>query len=57
MEQYINLIKTKDVQKALLERRIQIHGWVFDMRTGKLKDLNFNTEMIAKELMDIDNIL
>lgn len=56
LEQCINLVKIGDVQKALLENRIQIHAWVFDMRTGKLIDLEFNTSKVAKEIIDIYNI-
>jgi len=56
IEQCLNLIKTRDVQKALLEKRISIHGWVFDMRTGKLIDLKFNTKKVAREILDIYNI-
>lgn len=56
LEQCINLVKINDVQKALLVKRIQIHAWVFDMKTGKLKDLEFNTDKVAKEIIDIYNI-
>lgn len=56
LEQCINLIKTRDVQKALIEKRIQIHGWIFDMRTGKLIDLEFNTKKVAKGIIDIYHI-
>ncbi|MBW7840518.1 MAG: carbonic anhydrase [Chitinophagaceae bacterium] len=55
-EQCINTLKTRDVQKALAEKRIQIHGWVFNMRTGKLTDLNFKAEKLAREIMDIYNL-
>ena len=44
IEQCINLVKTRDVQKALLEKRITIHAWVFDINTGQLIDLKFNTK-------------
>lgn len=57
LEQCINVVKTSDVQKALLEKRIQIHGWVFDMRTGKLIDLQFKTKKVAKEILDIYNVI
>lgn len=42
-EQCINIIKTAAVQKAS-ERGIQVHGWVFDMSTGKLIDLKIDFE-------------
>lgn len=57
LEQCINLVKTRDVQQALLEKRIEIHGWVFDMRTGRLIDLAFNTQKVDKEVLDIYNIV
>ncbi|MGK0291624.1 MAG: carbonic anhydrase, partial [bacterium] len=38
-EQCINVIKTADVQKNHKERNLQVHGWVFDIKTGKLIDL------------------
>lgn len=56
LEQCINLVKVNDVQRALLRNSIQIHAWVFDMKTGKLKDLEFNTNKVAKEIIDIYSI-
>lgn len=56
LEQCINLVKINDVQRALLEKRIEIHAWVFDMKTGRLIDLNFNTNRVTREVMDIYNI-
>lgn len=56
LEQCINLVKVTDVQRALKENRLEIHGWVFDMETGKLIDLNFNTEQVAKGIMDIYSV-
>jgi carbonic anhydrase len=38
-EQCINLIKTAAVQEAHKERGLLVHGWVFDIHTGKLIDL------------------
>ena len=52
-EQCINLIKTPDVQKALLEKRIEVHGWVFDLSTGKLIDLKIDFDKILKDIMKI----
>lgn len=56
LEQCINLVKINDVQRALLEKRIEIHAWVFDMKTGRLIDLKFNTNRVTREIMDIYNI-
>lgn len=56
LEQCINLVKIDDVQRALLAKKIQIHGWVFDMKTGDLIDLHFDTDEVAKEIIDIYSI-
>lgn len=52
-EQCINLIKTADVQKAYKERGIKIHGWVFDIQTGKLIDLHVDFDKIMHDIMEI----
>jgi len=49
-EQVYNLAKTSIVQKAWKERSLNIHGWVYDIKTGKINDLNF----LMDELVDID---
>ncbi len=53
LEQCINVAKTKEVQLAAIENRIRIHGWVFDMRTGRLVDLKIDFPRIAAEISDI----
>lgn len=53
LEQCINLIKTAAVQDAYDERGLKVHGWVFDIYTGKLIDLNIDFEKIRRDLMDI----
>jgi carbonic anhydrase len=52
-EQCLNVIKTIDVQKAYIERRIEVHGWVFDIQTGHLINLDINFPKIAREIMSI----
>jgi carbonic anhydrase len=52
-EQCINLIKTSAVQKAHFERGLTLHGWVFDIHTGKLIDLKINFNKILKDLVEI----
>lgn len=52
-EQCINLIKTADVQKAFRDRGLKVHGWVFDIHTGKLVDLKINFEGILENIMEI----
>lgn len=39
-EQVRNLCKTKVVQKALEKKAIQVHGWVYDMHDGRIKELS-----------------
>lgn len=55
-EQCINAIKTAAVQKAYKERGLTVQGWVFDVRTGKLKDLNINFKEILANIMKIYNL-
>lgn len=55
-EQCINIIKTTDVQKALLSRHITIHGWVFDIHTGELIDLKIDFFGILEKIMAIYRI-
>ncbi len=52
-EQCINVIKTAAVQKASKSRDIKVHGWVFDIHTGKLIDLKIDFEKILKDIMEI----
>jgi carbonic anhydrase len=52
-EQCINLIKTAAVQKASKAWDIKIHGWVFDMSSGKLIDLKIDFESILKGIEEI----
>jgi carbonic anhydrase len=52
-EQCVNVIKTSDVQKAYRERKITVHGWVFDIHSGKLIDLKIDFSAILKNIMSI----
>lgn len=52
-EQCVNLLKTLDVQQAFRDRGLTIHGWVFDVRTGRLIDLKIDFAKILKGLSDI----
>jgi len=52
-EQCINVIKTAEVQRAIRERGLTIHGWVFDMHTGKLIDLKIDFPKILENVMEI----
>lgn len=53
-EQCINVIKMACVQERYIVEELPIvHGWVFDLRTGKIIDLNIDFE---KELQNIQKI-
>ncbi|GGG37935.1 carbonic anhydrase [Bizionia arctica] len=52
-EQCVNLIKTAAVQKAYRDRGLIVHGWVFDVHTGKLIDLKIDFEKYLKDIMEI----
>jgi len=56
-EQCVNVIKTSDVQKAYKERQIAVHGWVFDVHSGKLIDLKIDFDKILKDIMEIYRII
>jgi len=52
-EQCINVIKTAVIQKAYRERKITVHGWVFDIHSGSLIDLNIDFDRILENIMEI----
>ncbi len=53
-EQCINIIKTAAVQVNYAARGYpKVHGWVFDIRTGRIVDLHINFEHILKDIMRI----
>ena len=52
-EQCVNVIKTAVVQKAHKERNLKLHGWVFDIHSGKLIDLKIDFPKILKGISEI----
>lgn len=56
-EQCVNVIKTSDVQKAIKERGLTVHGWVFDVHSGILIDLEIDFEKILENIMEIYKII
>ncbi|RDV39388.1 carbonic anhydrase [Bradymonadaceae bacterium TMQ3] len=53
-EQCLNVIKTAEVQRNFLERGAPtVHGWVYDLSSGLLKDLNVNFEDLLSEVREI----
>ena len=56
-EQCINVIKLACVQERYIVDEFPIvHGWVFDIATGKLKDLNLDFKNILKDIQKIYNL-
>lgn len=54
IEQATNVIKTASVQKMFHATGYPIvHGWVFDLHTGVLKDLNINFHKILKDIQEV----
>ncbi len=53
LEQCVNILKISIVQKYCKEKKLNIHAWVFDLETGKLTDLEFDTEKKKKEITQI----
>jgi len=53
VEQCMNVVKTADVQQAFRERQIKVHGWVFDIHSGKLIDLKVDFNKMLKDIMKI----
>ncbi|RXP53462.1 carbonic anhydrase [Lutibacter sp. HS1-25] len=52
-EQCINVLKTADVQLGIKKRNLTVHGWVFDIHTGKLIDLKINFDKLLKDIQEI----
>ena len=52
-EQCINVLKTEVVQRAQAERNLQVHGWVFDIQSGHIIDLEIDEEKILDGIKEI----
>ncbi|MDZ7606737.1 MAG: carbonic anhydrase [Cyclobacteriaceae bacterium] len=52
-EQCVNVIKTASAQKAIRTRGLTVHGWVFDIHSGKLIDLKIDFNQILEGIMEI----
>ncbi len=56
-EQCVNVTKLASVQQEYLKKGFPIvHGWVFDMRSGQLIDLNLDFNNILKDIQEIYNL-
>ncbi len=52
IEQVKNLAKTKTIQNAWKKRKLQVHGWVYGLNNGLIKDLN----VLHDDLGDLEPI-
>lgn len=52
-EQCVNVIKAAVVQKAIRTRGLTVHGWVFDIHSGKLIDLKIDFEKVLEGIREI----
>ncbi len=52
-EQAINVLKMAAVQRAVRKRGMQVHGWVFDIKSGKLVDLKIDFQKALADIMEI----
>jgi len=52
-EQCINVIKTAEVQRAFIDRGLKVHGWVFDVHSGKLIDLKIDFPKVMENVVEI----
>ena len=56
-EQCVNVIKTAEVQQRyVIEKYPKVHGWVFDVKTGKVKELKIDLPGILSEIQKIYNL-
>ena len=57
VEQCVNVIKTAAVQHSYVEKGFPlVHGWVFDIRCGLIKDLDINFKERLSAIQEIYNL-
>ncbi len=52
-EQCVNVLKTSVVQTAFRQRGIMVHGWVFDIQSGRLIDLKIDFPKLLDHIREI----
>lgn len=55
-EQCINVLKTAEVQLAARKRGLKVHGWVFDINSGKIIDLKIDVDRILGNIREVYHI-
>ena len=56
-EQCLNVIKLASVQTGYRDRGLTVHGWVFDVSTGKIKDLAIDFPKLLESIMEIYRLI
>ena len=57
IEQCKNVIKLAAVQKSFIDHQYPVvHGWVFDLKTGMLKDLKIDFHQMLKDIQKLYNL-
>lgn len=57
VEQCFNVAKTSVVQRAVRERGVEIHGFVFDIATGRLQDLEVDLGGLFEKEQSLFDVL
>ncbi|MNU24493.1 Carbonic anhydrase 2 [compost metagenome] len=52
-EQCVNVLKTAAVQRGVRNRGVTVHGWVFDLRNGIVKDLQIDFQTKLEKIREI----
>ena len=54
--QCLNVLKTVEAQRARRARNLQVHGWVFDMGSGRLKDLDIDVDGLLERISELRHV-
>ncbi|MAC93884.1 MAG: carbonic anhydrase [Flavobacteriales bacterium] len=55
-EQCVNVLKTAEVQIAARKRGLKVHGWVFDIHSGRIIDLKIDVDSILGKIREVYHI-
>ncbi len=56
-EQVLNVVKSSSVQESYLKKGYPVvHGWMYDMRNGLLKDMNIDFKATLQKVQEIYNL-